>query len=71
MFSEHALKTQKIDLQQFEKDIAERLFRLFEMAARMGVTSQAPCYNKNIISQGFIPMLELMEMIMNKVIKEK
>ncbi len=61
----------KIELKQLEEGISERVFRLFEVVARMGVTSKASCYDKEIITKGFVPILELTQIINQRVEKEK
>ena len=61
----------KIELKQLEESISERVFRLFEVVARMGVTSKAPCYNKELITSGFAPILELIQIINQRITKEK
>lgn len=55
------------DLQALEEGIADRSFRLLETMARMGVTAKAPCYNKDIISNGFKPLKELTELVNSRV----
>lgn len=65
------LNEQKISLSHLEEGIAERVFRLFEIVTRMGVTAKAPCYDKSIIIKGFTPMLELIDIINQNLKKEK
>ena len=50
-------------LQALEKGVVQRIFRLFEIVARMGVTSLAPCYDGKIIDKNFGDILELIELI--------
>lgn len=69
--AKHEIDEDKIKLKQFEKGISERVFRLFEVVARMGVTSKDPCYDKEIIITGFLPILELTEIINQRIDKEK
>lgn len=58
--------TEKVDMQPLEAGIATRVFRLFEAVLRMGVTTEAPCYDKELIKKGLMPLLELTEMIYTK-----
>lgn len=66
----HRLLNNLMTLEQFEHGISERTFRLIEAVARMGVTSQAPCYEKGIVRQGFNPLIELLDMIIEKLEKD-
>jgi len=60
-----------ICLSQLEEGISERVFRLFEVVGRLGVTSKAPCYDKNIITKGFLSILELNQLVNQRREKEK
>ena len=62
-------KNGKIDAKQLEADIVDRCFRLFELIARMGVTSKAPCYNKEIINAHFESLEELIQLINTRIHK--
>lgn len=59
----------ELDLEQLEEGIADRCFRLLELIARMGVTSKAPCYNKDIINRNFEPLEELIHIIDTRIHK--
>ena len=69
--AKYEIQEDQIKLKQLEEGISERVFRLFEAVARMGVTSQEPCYNKKIILTGFLPILELIQIINQRIEKEK
>jgi predicted nucleic acid-binding Zn-ribbon protein len=69
--AKYEIQEDQIKLKQLEEGISERVFRLFEAVARMGVTSQEPCYNKKIILTGFLPTLELIQIINQRIEKEK
>lgn len=58
---------EKTALPQLEEGIADRCFRLLEALARMGVTSRAPCYDKDIISKGFQPLAELTRLVNQRI----
>jgi hypothetical protein len=53
-------------LNSIEKGVADRIFTLFERVMRMGVTTEAPCYNKTIIKEHLAPVLELSGIIINQ-----
>lgn len=59
------------DLKALEEGIANRSFRLLEVMARMGVTSKAPCYDADIITNGFLPILELTQIINQRLEKKE
>ena len=61
----------KLGLEQLEDGISERVFRLFEVVARMGVTSNAPCYDKEIVTKGFVLISELTHIINQRIEKRK
>jgi len=67
----HGVGGEKIELNHLEDGISERVFRLFEIVLRMGVTSKAPCYDKEIITKGFVPVLELIQLINQRIEKDK
>jgi hypothetical protein len=46
-----------------ERGLADRVFRLMEAILRLGVTGEAPCYNRAAISERLGPILELLEVI--------
>lgn len=50
-------------LEATERGIADRVFRLIESVLRLGVTGEAPCYDKSTISERLGPVLELLEVI--------
>lgn len=54
------------NLNNLEKGVADRIFTLFERIMRMGVTAQAPCYNKDIVKEHLAPVLELAGIIVNQ-----
>lgn len=68
--AKHELDKGEMDLKQLEEDISERVFRLFDVTARMGVTAKAPCYDKEIMTTGFAPILELTQIINQRIEKE-
>ncbi|MDA0782505.1 MAG: hypothetical protein O2970_10380 [Proteobacteria bacterium] len=59
------------NLNNLEKGVADRIFTLFERVMRMGVTAQAPCYNKVIIKEHLAPVLELAGIIVNQKVLEE
>lgn len=59
------------NLRQLEEGIADRVFRLFETVLRMGVTSKAPCYDTAVIIRNAEPLLEINDIIKQRVSKEK
>jgi hypothetical protein len=63
-------KKGSLDLEQLEAGIADRCFRLLELIARMGVTTKAPCYNKDIINKNFESLEELIHLIDIRIHKE-
>lgn len=67
----HEIKEGRIDIHQLEEGINERVFRLFEIIARMAVTSTAPCYDKQIMTKGFTTLLELTQIINQRLEKER
>lgn len=67
----HKLENNKTDLKDIENGISERIFRLFEAAARMSVTRNAPCYDRDIMTHGFHPILELIQLISERLSREK
>ena len=69
--AKHEIDEGKVELSQFEAGISERVFRLLESMARMGVTSSAPCYDPEIISKGLAPVLELINIINQRTEQEK
>ena len=68
--AKHEIDEGNICLSQLEEGISKRAFLLFEVIGRLGVTSKAPCYDKNIITKGFISMLELNQIINQRIEKE-
>ena len=66
--SQRALKNETMTLVQLEEGIADRAFRLIQAVARMGVTAEAPCYDKEIITERFVPISPLTDLV-NKRIK--
>jgi len=58
--------SEEVNLEPLEAGIARRVFRLLEAVLRMGVTNEAPCYDKKIIHRGLAPLLELTEIIQQK-----
>jgi hypothetical protein len=62
--------TKYANLKNLEKGVADRIFTLFERVMSMGITTQAPCYNKAIIKEHLAPVLELAGIIANQNLKE-
>lgn len=50
-------------LEATERGLADRVFRLMEAILRLGVTGEAPCYDKGIVSGRLEPVLGLLEVI--------
>lgn len=46
-----------------ERGLADRVFQLMEAILRLGVTGEAPCYDRAAISERLGPILELLEVI--------
>ncbi len=61
----------KVNLKNIEAGVTKRVFRLMDFVLRMGVTKNAPCYDKKVISDNIEPMLELMEIVNQNIKKEK
>lgn len=55
------LKTK--NLEGFEKEMADRCFRLFTNVTRLGVTRKAPCYDPDIIRTKLIDVSELLYIV--------
>lgn len=66
----HEIKAGELKLTELEAGLSDRSFRLMDQIARMGVTSKAPCYDKELISNGFAPLYELTELINKRLSKE-
>jgi hypothetical protein len=56
---------EKQQLVELEKALADRAFQLVEALLRLGVTEQAPCYDKNIISSKLAPVLDLTQVVVS------
>jgi len=69
--AKNEIDEEKIELKELEEGISQRVFRLFEVVARLGVTSKAPCYDDAIITKGFVPLVELIDLINQRIEKEK
>lgn len=54
-------------LRHLEDGILKRIFRLFEIISRMGVTSVAPCYDEKNINKNFKSIIELIELITQRM----
>jgi hypothetical protein len=52
-------------LLNLEKALADRTFQLLEALLRLGVTEQAPCYDKSIVSARLGPVLDLAQVILS------
>jgi predicted ATP-dependent protease len=66
ILSEHADgANEKQQLIELEKALADRAFQLAEALLRLGVTEQAPCYDKNIISSKLGPVLDLTQVVLS------
>ncbi len=63
------LEDEKLTFEALEEGVSIRVFRLFEATARMGITSKAPCYEPNIVTRGFLPILELIQIINQRLEK--
>jgi hypothetical protein len=50
-------------LKEFESRVADRLFRLLEAILRLGVTSNAPCYDPDAIAKRIGPILDLVKVV--------
>lgn len=59
----------KLTPNKLEAGIAERVFRLLSAMARMGVTTKAPCYDAELMTKGFEPILELIQIINQRLTK--
>jgi hypothetical protein len=57
-------KTDARDLIEFESGVAQRIFHFIEAVLRLGVTSKAPCYQPELVSQGLAGSLELAQLIL-------
>lgn len=55
------------DFKALEEECAKRIFRLLDMVTRMGVTKNAPCYEPKVIHRHYKPLLELTEMVSDKI----
>lgn len=60
-----------IDLNTVESGMAERIFRLFSLTARLGITREAPCYDTGLISKHMAPLFEILNIIQERISKEK
>ncbi len=61
----------KQDLAKLERELSERVFRLIESILRLGVTEKSPCIDKKAISSRIGPSMEILEVIQNRLKKEK
>ncbi len=59
----------RVSPEALEAGIAVRAFRLLSTMARMGVTTKAPCYDTEIMTKGFKPILELIHIINQRLTK--
>ena len=55
------------DFKALEEECAKRIFRLLDMVTRMGVTRNAPCYEPKVIHRHYKPLLELTQMVADKI----
>jgi hypothetical protein len=69
--SSYTIGSKDVNLEKLEEGAATRIFRLMDSILRMGVTQKAPCYDKEIISKKVEPMVELMEIVNEKIKKNK
>ena len=51
------------NLERFEAQLADRLFRQIESTLQLGVTERSPCYNPKIIAKKVTPVLDLASII--------
>ncbi len=61
----------KWDLEMLEKQLSDRVFLLLEKILRLGVTGQAPCYDRAIIQNNIQPLMELIQIIQRHESKEE
>ncbi len=54
------------DIQEVEKGVADRVFRIMENYLQMGITAKCPCYDPDLISKQIQPIVELVEVISRK-----
>ncbi|MEM7427263.1 MAG: hypothetical protein AAF441_14300 [Pseudomonadota bacterium] len=57
------------DLQRFEDDLADQVFRLIDYIARLGVTPKAPCYNSALIRDKLLENMDLLHLVETQVEK--
>lgn len=53
-------------LDEFERGVADRIFRLLESMLRLGVTAMCRGYDPKVIANGIEPILELVEVIRSR-----
>lgn len=59
----------KYNLTEIEAEMGTRIFRLFGVIARLGITREAPCYDVDLLSKQLPPLIELMELVYKQVKK--
>lgn len=59
-----------MDLEAIEAEIVNRIFRLFSVIGRMCVTSEAPCYNPQVLNNKLQSLKEILEIMQQRINKE-
>jgi len=54
------------ELQEIEKNIADRVFRIIDSFVQMAITRSCPCYSPSLIRDRIATVLELAELIRQK-----
>lgn len=62
-------ESETLDLTDVESEMARRIFRLLGIIGRMGVTSEAPCYDVDLFQKQLPPLIELMELVYKQTTK--
>lgn len=53
-------------LKEYERGLAERLFRLVASLLQLGITPHCPCYAEDAVTERIAPVLDLAQVIMNQ-----
>ena len=53
-------------LREYERGLADRLFRLVASLLQLGITPQCPCYAEDAVAERIAPVLDLAQVIMNQ-----
>lgn len=59
------------ELLEFEAGVAQRIFRFTDAMLRLGVTSKAPCYDPDVVSNHMSGTLELAELVLAQIRKQE